>query len=128
MITGNCSRCSQESKKAHNSTEKVENSPIVLPSGSRYFLRCPVSSLHAEYVWKTPSSSKSCSPKEDGCLLLIESMSSLQDGDYECTSEEKGYKKVVTQYQLRSSALGRTAPSGFMWVCVAAALMGRFSW
>ncbi|XP_024151947.2 semaphorin-7A [Oryzias melastigma] len=114
LITGNYSGCSQNSKYFHLSTEKVENSPIVLPSGSRYFLRCPVSSLHAEYVWKTPSSSKSCSPKEDGCLLLIESMSSLQDGGYECTSEEKGYKKVVARYQLRSTAPGRTAPSGFM--------------
>ncbi|XP_024151946.1 semaphorin-7A isoform X2 [Oryzias melastigma] len=123
MIRGNQGGCPQS--RFHSTGE---NSPIVLPSGSRYFLRCPVSSLHAEYVWKTPSSSKSCSPKEDECLLLIESMSSLQDGGYECTSEEQGYRKVVAQYQLMSTAPGRTAPSGFTWVCVAAALMGRFSW
>ncbi|RVE74897.1 hypothetical protein OJAV_G00026300 [Oryzias javanicus] len=123
--TGNQSGCS----RYHFLTSgKVQNNQIILPSGSKYFLRCPVSSLHAEYSWKTPGSSKSCSSKEDECLLLIDSMSSLQDGAYECRSVEMGYSKVVARYQLGSTAPGRTAPSGFMWVCVAAALMGRFSW
>uniref|UniRef100_A0A3P9L9V0 Sema domain-containing protein n=1 Tax=Oryzias latipes TaxID=8090 RepID=A0A3P9L9V0_ORYLA len=128
MISGNYKGCSRRSRSARLASEKEDISKVVLPSGSRYFLQCPVSSLHAEYTWVTPNSRKSCSPKEDQCLLLIESMSSQYDGDYECSSEEMGYSKKVVQYQLRSTAPGRTVATGFVWVCVAAALMGSFSW
>ncbi|KAF6721338.1 hypothetical protein FQA47_010454 [Oryzias melastigma] len=64
---------------------------------------------------RPPSSSKSCSPKEDECLLLIESMSSLQDGGYECTSEEKGYRKVCGTVPAEEHGAG---PDSAVWVHV----------
>uniref|UniRef100_UPI0037E70F0F semaphorin-7A-like n=1 Tax=Semicossyphus pulcher TaxID=241346 RepID=UPI0037E70F0F len=97
---------------------------IPLPSESKYFLQCPVSSLHAEYTWHHPEGSTSCSSKEQQCLLLIDSMGPKQDGNYKCVSEEKGYSKVVAEYRLRleSRAAGHSS-SLLVWVCLMAALL-----
>nr|XP_020514341.1 semaphorin-7A-like [Labrus bergylta] len=95
-----------------------------VPYKSKYFLQCPVSSLHAEYTWLHPKGSKSCSLKEQECLLLIHSMSPEQDGTYTCESEEKGYKKVVVKYQLKlqNGAAGHS-PRLLLCVCLMAVLL-----
>ncbi|TKS69755.1 Semaphorin-7A CDw108 JMH blood group antigen [Collichthys lucidus] len=61
---------------------------IRVPSGSRYFLRCPVSSHHAQYTWDQPKGNTSCSSKDQQCVLLIDSMSPEQAGSYSFLSDE----------------------------------------
>ncbi|XP_041830122.1 semaphorin-7A-like [Melanotaenia boesemani] len=89
----------------------------------KHFLRCPMSSHHAQYTWQGPKSSTSCSSSEEQCLLLIDSMGPDQVGLYRCVSEEGDYSKDVVQYQLqlRSTAVGRTV-SPAVWVCLIAVL------
>uniref|UniRef100_A0A3Q3L2L8 Semaphorin-7A-like n=1 Tax=Mastacembelus armatus TaxID=205130 RepID=A0A3Q3L2L8_9TELE len=74
---GNHSICSQHGKALKYSTgthvdKKMDS--ITLPSQSKYFLQCPVSSHHAQYTWHHDKSSTSCSSKEQNCLLLIDNM------------------------------------------------------
>ncbi|TDH17352.1 hypothetical protein EPR50_G00007660 [Perca flavescens] len=97
---------------------------ITLPPESKYFLRCPVSSHHAQYTWRHPESHTSCSSMEQQCLLLIDSMGPEQVGTYTCVSEEKGYSRVLAQYQLRlgSTAAGRSS-SPLVWLCLMAVLI-----
>ncbi|XP_035508231.1 semaphorin-7A-like [Morone saxatilis] len=97
---------------------------IRLPSHSRYFLQCPVSSHHAQYTWEHPGSSTSCSSREQQCLLLIDSMGPEQVGTYRCVSEEMGYSKVLAQYQLQlgNKAAGHSADP-LLWVCLLAVLI-----
>ncbi|KAM3876906.1 semaphorin-7A [Diretmus argenteus] len=86
---------------------------ITLPLRSRYFLRCPVSSLHAEYTWHHPKNLTACRPVEQQCLLLIDSMGPEQEGTYSCVSEEMGYTKTLAQYQLQLDSGAASPP-----VCV----------
>ncbi|KAM4592356.1 semaphorin-7A [Odontesthes bonariensis] len=114
----------QKVKPSHSNSDVVS---ITLPSKSKYFLRCPMLSHHAQYTWQSPESSMSCSPREEQCLHLIESMDHKQEGHYKCVSEEMGYSKVLAQYQLqvRGAAVVRTV-SPVVWVCVIAVLMKSF--
>ncbi|XP_038162348.1 semaphorin-7A-like [Cyprinodon tularosa] len=97
---------------------KVNNvSLITVPFLSRHFLQCPVSSHHANYIWRGPEGSKPCNLNEGLCLYLIYSMTPKQEGNYACESEEKGYSKVLAQYQLRSTAAGQTfGPRVWLWL------------
>ncbi|KAM7014896.1 semaphorin-7A [Tautogolabrus adspersus] len=65
-----------------------DDGSVTLPLKSKYFLECPVSSLHAEYTWLHPKGSKSCSLKEQQCLLLIDSMGPEQEGTYTSSVRE----------------------------------------
>ncbi|XP_023187507.1 semaphorin-7A-like [Xiphophorus maculatus] len=109
---------------AKGTVRDVDNSVkrITVPSDSSYFLRCPVSSHHAQYTWKTPEGSSSCNPqelKDDQCLLLIDSMTLNHQGEYKCESEEMGYQKVLAEYELRLSSAGRTfGPTVWIFVAV----------
>ncbi|XP_028420164.1 semaphorin-7A isoform X3 [Perca flavescens] len=97
---------------------------ITLPPESKYFLQCPVSSHHAQYTWRHHESNTSCSSMKQQCLLLIDSMGAEQVGTYTCVSEEKGYSRVLAQYQLRlgSTAVGRSS-SPLVWLCLMAVLI-----
>uniref|UniRef100_A0A3P8SG89 Sema domain-containing protein n=1 Tax=Amphiprion percula TaxID=161767 RepID=A0A3P8SG89_AMPPE len=102
---------------------------ITLRSQSKYFLRCPVSSRHAQYRWTWGlKSSTSCSSREQQCLLLIDSMGPEQVGTYKCVSEEMGYSKVLAQYQLwlESRAVGRLS-SPVVWICLIVVLIKNLS-
>ncbi|XP_044060115.1 semaphorin-7A-like [Siniperca chuatsi] len=101
---------------------------ITLPSQSKYFLQCPVSSHHAQYTWHHLDSSTSCGSREQQCLLLINSMGPEQVGTYECVLEEMGYRRVLAQYQiqLESRAAGHSS-SPLVWVCLMAVLIKSLS-
>lgn len=85
-------------------TEKAVDLSIGLHS--RYFLSCPVTSHHANYTWYHPKGATSCSPEQQPCLWLIDSMSPEYEGTYKCMSEEGGHSKTLKLYQLRSSVSG----------------------
>ncbi|KAM6979599.1 semaphorin-7A [Aplochiton taeniatus] len=91
-----------------------------VPLSSKYYLRCPTKSNHAEYSWHHPGRTNStpCVHKESQCLLLIESMSPEQEGTYSCVSEERGYRRTLAQYQLQvgSEAVQLTSFT-LTWVC-----------
>lgn len=97
---------------------------IVLPAESRYFFQCPVSSHHARYTWHHGGSSTSCSPKEQNCLFLIDSMGPEQEGTYKCSSEESGFTKVLAQYniEMTNGATGRSS-GPLVWVCLMVVLI-----
>ncbi|KAM6979600.1 uncharacterized protein FYW47_018753 [Aplochiton taeniatus] len=100
-------------------TDTVDNT-IRVPLSSKYYLRCPTKSNHAEYSWHHPGRTNStpCVHKESQCLLLIESMSPEQEGTYSCVSEERGYRRTLAQYQLQvgSEAVQLTSFT-LTWVC-----------
>ncbi|XP_070822197.1 semaphorin-7A [Chaetodon trifascialis] len=108
--------------------ENEDVNSIRLPPNSKYFLQCPVSSLHAQYTWHHLKSSTSCSSREHQCLHLIDSMGPEQVGTYECVSEEMGYSRVLAQYQLQleSRAVGHSS-SLLVWVCLVAFLLRSLS-
>ncbi|KAM9366667.1 semaphorin-7A [Symphorus nematophorus] len=97
---------------------------ISLPPQSKYFLQCPVTSRHAQYTWRHPGGSTTCSSREQQCLLLIDSMGHGQEGSYSCVSEEKGYSRVLAHHQLglRGGAAGHSS-SPLVWVCLMAVLI-----
>lgn len=96
---------------------------VTLPLQAKYFLRCPVTSRHAQYTWRHRAQTTRCSSAEPHCLLLIERMSPEQAGMYSCVSEEKGYTKVLTQQRLllESRAPG-VSSAPFAWLGLATAL------
>uniref|UniRef100_A0AAQ4P720 Sema domain-containing protein n=1 Tax=Gasterosteus aculeatus aculeatus TaxID=481459 RepID=A0AAQ4P720_GASAC len=106
------------------STHAEEESLVTLPLKAKYFLRCPVSSHHAQYTWHHHGSSTSCSWSEQWCLFLVDSMGPEQEGTYTCVSEEMGYRRELAQHELQVSgeAAGRWR-SPLVWLCLAAALI-----
>ncbi|KAM4744100.1 semaphorin-7A [Anableps anableps] len=125
VVQGNHSICQDQasflqlSAKGTNAPADTTVKSIKVPSQSRYFLRCPMSSHHAKYTWHGPEGSRSCNQMEGQCLFLIDSMTPKQEGNYKCESEEMGYQKVLVQYQLKSIAAGRTFHPT-LWLFVAA--------
>ncbi|XP_067451742.1 semaphorin-7A-like [Thunnus thynnus] len=103
--------------------DKAEDS-VTIPSESKYFLQCPVTSHHAQYFWQHGEKQVSCSMRDQQCLLLIDSMGPEQVGTYTCKSEEMGYSKDLAQYQLQlgSGSAGRSS-SPLVWVCLMVALI-----
>ncbi|XP_028299115.1 semaphorin-7A isoform X2 [Gouania willdenowi] len=92
---------------------------VTLAPQSKYFLRCKVSSHHANYTWRKHNTATACSSKMDECVYFIDSMGPEQVGIYRCVSEEKGYSKVVVEYRLllKSRAPGQQ-PGSVLWLCV----------
>ncbi|XP_014891876.1 semaphorin-7A [Poecilia latipinna] len=126
VVHRNHSMCSEDlasplRRSAGGPKSHVDNSvkSMTVPSESSCFLRCPVSSHHAQYTWKTPENSSSCYSRDGQCLLLIDSMTPSQQGVYKCESEEMGYRKVLVQYELRCSSAGQTF-SSTVWIFIAA--------
>ncbi|XP_072236246.1 semaphorin-7A [Leuresthes tenuis] len=131
IVRGNHTTCSTSEsyhlRQVHPSHFNSDVVRVMLPSKSKYFLRCPMLSHHAQYTWHSLGSSMSCSSREEQCLHLIDSMDHKQEGHYKCVSEEMGYKKVLAQYQLqvRGTAVVWTV-SPVVWVCVIAVLVKSF--
>ncbi|XP_030269967.1 semaphorin-7A-like [Sparus aurata] len=100
---------------------------ITVPHHSKYFLRCPVSSHHAQYTWHHPEGSTPCSSREKHCLHLIDSMGPEQEGTYKCVSDEMGHRKDLAVYRLQQGnrAVGPSS-SALVWVCVMAVLIKTF--
>ncbi|KAM7406482.1 hypothetical protein PAMP_000856 [Pampus punctatissimus] len=126
---GNHTKCISPSEvpvhsKGFRHDQSADKDMITLPSKSKYFLQCPITSHHAQYTWhhnKTPSS---CSWKDQTCLHMIDSMGVEHEGTYTCKSEEMGFSKVVVQFQLQLAM----APSGrssspLVLVCLMVALI-----
>ncbi|XP_041644355.1 semaphorin-7A-like [Cheilinus undulatus] len=106
------------------SDEVKDPGSIDVPSQSKYFLECPVSSRHAKYTWSHPGGSTPCSLKEQQCLHLIDSMALDQEGVYKCESVEKGYSKVVAEYRLNLKSRAATHSAGLLvWVCLMVVLL-----
>lgn len=99
---------------------------VTVPLRAKYFLQCPMSSHHAEYTWHHPNSLTSCSPTEQQCLVLIDSMGPDQEGTYRCVSSERGYNRTRALYhlQLDRSAAGR-ASSPLTWVYLMAVVLAQ---
>ena len=55
---------------------------IKVPSESKYFLQCQVTSHHAQYTWLHDGKPVSCSMTDQQCLLLIDSMGPEKVGSY----------------------------------------------
>ncbi|KAF3686895.1 Semaphorin-7A Semaphorin-K1 [Channa argus] len=128
---GNYSICSHLPKKELNlpfSTHPDKGvETIRLPAKAKYFLRCPVSSHHAQYNWIHLKKS-TCSLKDQQCLLMIDSMGHEHVGNYTCSSEEMGYKKVRAEYELKleNRATDRLS-SSLIWVCLMALMIKSLS-
>lgn len=97
---------------------------ITVPRGSRFFLECPVSSLHAQYSWYHDNSPMPCSGAQEQCLLLMASTQPEQQGTYTCECEEQGYRRQLAQYELRveDGAQGY-CPGLVLWIGLTAALL-----
>ncbi|CAK6984248.1 semaphorin-7A [Scomber scombrus] len=101
---------------------------IKVPSKSKYFLQCPVTSHHAQYFWLHNEKPVSCSMTDQQCLLLIDSMGPEQGGSYICESEEMGYRKVLAQYRLEmGSGSGIRSSSPLVLVCLVVTLIKSVS-
>lgn len=76
-----------------------QNVHFVLP-GVAFYLSCPIHSYHAVYTWEHGDKNSLCLQMQSNCLHLIPVMTQESYGNYRCISREKGYTKVVKQYQL----------------------------
>ncbi|XP_029904587.1 semaphorin-7A [Myripristis murdjan] len=132
VVEENHTECPEE-----NAFEKVSTSlsvggkkesmeHITVPLRAKYFLQCPMSSHHAEYTWHHPNNLTSCSPTEQQCLVLIDSMGPDQEGTYRCVSSEKGYNRTIALFhlQLDRSAAGQ-ASSPLTWVYLMAVVLAQ---
>ncbi|XP_047436629.1 semaphorin-7A [Mugil cephalus] len=116
-------------KEFRNANEESQDDEIVikLRNQSKFFLKCPVSSRHAQYTWVHTGGNTSCSSKNEQCLLLIDSMDRNLEGTHKCISEEMGDTKILATYrlQLENRAVGQQA-SLMLWVCLVFVLIN--SW
>ncbi|CAL8243272.1 unnamed protein product [Lota lota] len=121
---GNHSNC--PSWTGHKVYEQDKTHAV--PLQSRHFLRCPITSRHAEYTWHLPgNATTACLTKEHQCDLLIDGMGPEKEGVYKCTAEELGYTRTVvvgrllverkgTQAVPASAGLGRYGGSSAGWL------------
>ncbi|XP_073320562.1 semaphorin-7A-like [Pagrus major] len=127
---GNHSICLSGRVDRYSTDSRVDKDVVTIrvPPHSKYFLKCPVSSHHAQYTWHHPKGSTSCSLQEKQCLHLIDSMGPEQVGTYKCVSDEMGHSKVLAEYRLQQGN-GAVGPSSspLMWVCVMAVLIKSLS-
>ncbi|XP_031602310.1 semaphorin-7A-like isoform X1 [Oreochromis aureus] len=129
--TGNLGICGDD-------TTQEFTSPIPNPEKNevrlhaKHFLRCSMSSRHAQYSWQHLQNSSSCIWKADQCLYFINSMGPEQEGTHTCVSEEMGYRKVLAQYQLQLQELQESKAVGqqlnpIIWCCLSVVLIQSFS-
>ncbi|XP_030581836.1 semaphorin-7A-like [Archocentrus centrarchus] len=123
--TGNLSVCEEHTAQVFASgIPNLDKNVISINLHAKHFLRCPVSSRHAQYSWHHLKNSTSCSWKTEHCLYLIDSMEPEVEGTHTCVLEEMGYKKVLVQYQLQleNKVMGcRSKP--MIWVCLMVVLI-----
>lgn len=80
----------------------------LVPLGVPFYLSCPIASYHADYTWRHGHRRSPCLQMQSNCLHLIPVMTEEYYGKYECVSEEKGYAKVVKNYQLSKQLIPDT--------------------
>ncbi|XP_060734325.1 semaphorin-7A-like [Tachysurus vachellii] len=89
-----------------------------VPQYSKYYLKCPVESYHASYSWHHQGSRKDCISTEHDCLLLIDSMSEKDGGDYQCIASENGYQKTVVHQKLQMNGASETRATRVALACL----------
>ncbi|KAG5848830.1 hypothetical protein ANANG_G00103590 [Anguilla anguilla] len=120
---GNVSVCRQDKDIPERPSESDADCPTLdVPPESKYFLRCPMFSSHAQYHWLHNGASRECQVAEGSCLLLIDRMTPELGGCYECVSVERGYRKTLACHQLESRAPGPT-PYLLALVCLLPCLL-----
>ncbi|XP_027017609.2 semaphorin-7A-like [Tachysurus fulvidraco] len=92
--------------------------PESVPQYSKYYLKCPVESYHASYSWHHQDSRKDCVSTEHGCLLLIDSMSEKDEGDYQCIASENGYQKTLVHQKLQMNGASETRATRVSLACL----------
>uniref|UniRef100_A0A8C6WHZ0 Semaphorin 7A n=1 Tax=Neogobius melanostomus TaxID=47308 RepID=A0A8C6WHZ0_9GOBI len=102
VLTGNPNVCPEQEtllrrkRQTQFPSAAVHSVPLDMP----FYLSCPIDSYHAEYSWEHGEQHSPCLQMKSDCLHLIPAMAQPQYGNYQCVSREKGYSKVVKQYQL----------------------------
>ncbi|XP_074534186.1 semaphorin-7A [Halichoeres trimaculatus] len=79
-----------------------------VPLGVPFYLSCPIDSYHATYTWEHGGQRSPCLQMQTNCLHLIPSMEQDSYGTYKCVSKEKGFTKVVKNYQLMEQKIAET--------------------
>lgn len=79
-----------------------------VPLGVPFYLSCPIDSYHATYTWEHGGQRSPCLQMQTNCLHLIPAMEQENYGTYKCVSKEKGFTKVVKNYQLMEQKIGET--------------------
>ncbi|KAJ7986075.1 hypothetical protein DPEC_G00347040 [Dallia pectoralis] len=102
------------------SSKVVSPKQVRVPVSSPYVLQCPTLSNHAEISWRH-SGNNTPTPcahieAEHKCILLIESMSPEQEGEYSCMSEERGYRTTLAMFSVKLGS-GATGLASFYTVC-----------
>ncbi|XP_053172768.1 semaphorin-7A [Scomber japonicus] len=131
---GSCDKCPSASPshyqpfKGSGSSEDSTMDRIKVPSESKYFLQCQVTSHHAQYIWLHDGKPVSCSMTDQQCLLLIDSMGPEKVGSYKCESEEMGHKIVLAQYRVEmGSGSGIRSSGPLVLVCLVVTLIKTVS-
>ncbi|XP_028258274.1 semaphorin-7A isoform X2 [Parambassis ranga] len=134
MARGDLAACSTKTPSSKAEFRYVRSHPqadenvITVPSQSKYFLQCNMSSRYAKYTWHHGLSSTSCSSREMQCLFLIDSMGPEHVGTYRCESEEMDYRKVLATYrlQLGNRAVGQLSLP-VVWLSLMVVLVSSLS-
>ncbi|XP_011607865.2 semaphorin-7A [Takifugu rubripes] len=113
---GNHSVCPQKVTGGDEDGDVVEVCP-----NCKHFLRCPMRSHHAQYVWQHPGGTVLCNSRDEHCVFLINSMAAQLEGNYSCISTEAGYIKVIKQYQIKLKNRGAGHSwSPLLWILLTA--------
>lgn len=99
-------------------TYSKRNSPNSVPQDSKFFLRCPMESQHASYVWHHQDRRRECLPSEQDCLLLIDSMSAKDEGVYKCVASENGYNRTIVVQELQMNGASETRMTHVALACL----------
>lgn len=123
LAEGNRATCPQPSKTSGESGA-ARSDNITLTWRSQVLLRCPVSSLHADYTWNHPQGITPCSLRDQQCHFLIDRMGPKEVGAYKCVSKEEEYTKVVALYQVRlPNGAERHSSASLLWLSLMTVLL-----
>ncbi|XP_056881677.1 semaphorin-7A isoform X2 [Takifugu flavidus] len=115
---GNHSVCPQ---KVTGGDEDEDVVSVEVCPNCKHFLRCPMRSHHAQYVWQHPGGTVLCNSRDEQCVFLINSMAAQHEGNYSCMSTEAGYIKVIKQYQIKLKNRGAGHSwSPLLWILLTA--------
>ncbi|KAL2093240.1 hypothetical protein ACEWY4_010552 [Coilia grayii] len=113
IATGQIDVCPKKpaaSAAPHNSTRRKRQTLMSSPDPQRVvhtvpldfpvYLSCPIDSQHATYTWEHGGQTSGCQWSDSDCLFLIPAMDRDSYGLYRCISRERGYTRVLREYQL----------------------------
>ncbi|KAF4071920.1 hypothetical protein AMELA_G00268390 [Ameiurus melas] len=112
---GKHSLCEKDIESRTNSKSDSNSS---VPQDSKFYLKCPMESQHATYVWDHQGRRRECVLTEQDCLLLIDSMSEKDEGVYECVSSENGYDRTIVHMELLMNAASETRMTHVALACL----------